>query len=73
MKVPADKSNIDILCHKSLNRQHEQNQASEHPKGKRAPCKGYGTRCSGRVSVPCFTHDTCHRLRYKINFEVLFD
>ena len=25
IKVPADKSNIDILCHKSLNRQHEEN------------------------------------------------
>ena len=23
IKVPADKSNIDILCHKSMDRQHE--------------------------------------------------
>ena len=23
---------------------------------------GKGTRCSGRVSVPCFTSDTCHKL-----------
>ena len=33
-------------------------------------CKGCGTRCSGRVSVPCFTRDTCHRLRYKVNSEI---
>ena len=23
---------------------------------------GSGTRCSGRVSGPCFTSDTCHKL-----------
>ena len=27
-----------------------------------ALCLGGGTRCSGRVSVPCFTSDTCHKL-----------
>ena len=27
-----------------------------------ALCMGGGTRCSGRVSVPCFTSDTCHKL-----------
>ena len=27
-----------------------------------ALCMGDGTRCSGRVSVPCFTSDTCHKL-----------
>ena len=27
-----------------------------------ALCLGGGTRCSGRVSVPCFTNDTCHKL-----------
>ena len=25
-------------------------------------CKKGGTRCSGRVSVPCLTSDTCHKL-----------
>ena len=27
-----------------------------------ALCLGGGTRCSGGVSVPCFTSDTCHKL-----------
>ena len=27
-----------------------------------ALCLGGGTRCSGRVSVPFFTSDTCHKL-----------
>ena len=27
-----------------------------------ALCLGGGNRCSGRVSVPCFTSDTCHKL-----------
>ena len=27
-----------------------------------ALCLGGGTRCSGRVSVPCFTSDTFHKL-----------
>ena len=31
-----------------------------------ALCLGGGTRCSGRVSVPCFTSDTCHKLYVKI-------
>ena len=34
--------------------------ASEHPIQLSAPCKGCGTRCSGGVSAPCFTRDTCH-------------
>ena len=25
-------------------------------------CLGGGTRCTGRVSVPCFTSDTSHKL-----------
>ena len=27
-----------------------------------ALCHGGGTRCSGRVGVPCFTVDTCYKL-----------
>ena len=27
-----------------------------------ALCLGGGNGCSGRVSVPCFTCDTCHKL-----------
>ena len=37
---------------------------SQHvdPPNINALCMGGGTRCSGRVSVPCFTSDTCHKL-----------